>query len=79
VTTIRSAFASSDEQELRATLREVNELRRVRGLHQLEPWWQVLRRDPFRPRRFISARLRRSCPDAPDANNKLAAPTECIR
>jgi hypothetical protein len=43
VSTVRGMFASSDEQELQAILREVDELRRrrVRGLRELGPWWQI--------------------------------------
>jgi hypothetical protein len=37
VTTVLEVFGSSDEQELRATLAEVNELRRARGLQELGP------------------------------------------
>jgi hypothetical protein len=63
VSTVQGMFASSDEQEVRATLREVNELRRARGLQQLEPWWQLQRQGLFRPRRFIRAQRRRRCPE----------------
>ena len=62
---VQGMFASSDEQEVRATLREVNELRRARGLQQLEPWWQMQHQGLFRPRRFIRAQRRRRCPEEP--------------
>ncbi len=46
----------SDEQELQVMLHEANELRRARGLQQLEPWWRGQRRDLFGPRRLVAAR-----------------------
>jgi hypothetical protein len=48
--TVHGMFASSDEQELRAMVREVDELRRARGRQQLGPWWQIQRKSLFRPR-----------------------------
>jgi hypothetical protein len=52
VSTIDRMFASNDEQEMRSMLREVDELRRARGLPTLRPWWQIQRRGLFGPRRF---------------------------
>jgi hypothetical protein len=40
VSTVHEMFASSDEQEVTALVREVDELRSARGLQQLGPWWQ---------------------------------------
>jgi len=52
VSTIHGMIATSDDQDVRAMLSEANELRRARGLQQLGPWWQVQRRDLYRPRRL---------------------------
>ena len=38
MSTVHEMFASGDEQEVQAILREVDELRRARGLQQLGPW-----------------------------------------
>jgi hypothetical protein len=65
VTTVLEVFGSSDEQELRATLSEVNELRRARGLQELGPWWHMHGRRFFRPRRFIRAQSVRPCGEGP--------------
>jgi hypothetical protein len=50
VSTVYEMFASSDEQEITALVREVDELRRSRGLQQLSPWWQIQRSGLFGPR-----------------------------
>jgi hypothetical protein len=44
---------ASDEHDLQVMLREANELRRARGLQQIEPWWRVplLALLPASPRR----------------------------
>jgi hypothetical protein len=52
VSAVHEMFASSDEQEMTALVREVDELRRARGLQQLGPWWQIQRSGLFRPRRL---------------------------
>ena len=65
MSTVHEMFASSDEQEMQAILREVDELRRARGLQQLGPWWQIQRHGLFRTRRFSRARLRPRCPETP--------------
>jgi hypothetical protein len=52
VSTVHEMFASSDEQEMTALVREVDELRRARGLQQLGPWWQIQRSALFGPRRL---------------------------
>ena len=41
MSTVHEMFTSGDEQEIQANLREVDELRRARGLQQLGPWWQI--------------------------------------
>lgn len=56
MSTVHGAFVSSDEQDVQVMLREVNELRRARGLQQTEPWWHVQRRDLLPRRRFLRAR-----------------------
>jgi hypothetical protein len=55
-------FASSDEQEMQAILREVDELRRARGVQQLGPWWQIQRHGLFGTRRLghVQRRARRT-------------------
>jgi hypothetical protein len=52
VSTVHEMFASSDEQEMTAIVREVDELRRARALQQLGPWWQIQRSGLFGPRRL---------------------------
>jgi hypothetical protein len=47
---VYGAFVSGDEQEVQSMLREVNELRRARGLQQLEPWWKL---PGARPERWL--------------------------
>ena len=63
MSTVHGMFASGDEQEMQAILREVDELRRARGLQQLGPWWQIQRHGLFRPRRFNCAQQRPRCPE----------------
>jgi hypothetical protein len=65
VSTVHGMFASSDEREMHAILREVDELRRARGLQQLGPWWQIQRHGLFRTRRFSRAQPRPRCPEEP--------------
>jgi hypothetical protein len=65
VSTVHGMFASSDEQEMQEIVREVDELRRARGLQQLGPWWQIQRHGLFRPRRFNRAQQRPRCPEEP--------------
>jgi hypothetical protein len=48
----------SDDGELAAMLREANELRRARGVSQLEPRWAVARRDLVRPARLTAVTRR---------------------
>ena len=55
VSTVHGMFVSSDEQEIQAIVREVDELRRARGLQQLGPWWQIQRHGLFRTRRVSRA------------------------
>ena len=47
MSTVHGMFVSGDEQEMQAILREVDELRRARGLQQLGPWWQIQRHGLF--------------------------------
>jgi hypothetical protein len=54
-------FASSDEQEMTALGREVDELRRARGLQQLGPWWQIQRSGLFGPGRLGRTQGRARC------------------
>jgi hypothetical protein len=56
-------FASNDEQELKALLREADELRRARGLQQFGPWWQIQRSGLFRRRWLGRARRWARCPE----------------
>jgi hypothetical protein len=65
VNTVHEMFASSDEQEMTALVREVDELRRARGLQQLGPWWQIQRSGLFRPRRLGRTQRRSRCAKAP--------------
>jgi hypothetical protein len=65
VSTVHGMFASSDEQEMQAIVREVDELRRARGLRQLSPWWQIQRHGLFRTRRFSRAQPRPRRPEEP--------------
>ena len=65
VSTVHGMFASSDEQEIQAIVREVDELRRARGLQQLGPWWQIQRHGLFRTRRVSRAQPRPPCPEEP--------------
>jgi hypothetical protein len=50
---------------MQAILREVDELRRARGLQQLGPWWQIQHHGLFRTRRFSRAHVRPRCPEEP--------------
>ena len=52
MSTLNQMFASTDEQEMTALVREVDELRRASGLQQLGPWWQIQRSGLFGPRRL---------------------------
>jgi hypothetical protein len=61
VSTVHEMFASSDDQEMTALVREVDELRRARGLQQLAPWWQIRRSGLFGPRRLGRTRRRARC------------------
>ena len=61
VSTVHEMFASSDEQEMTALVREVDELRRARGLQQMGPWWQIQRSGLFGPRRLRGAQRRARC------------------
>ena len=61
MSTVHEMFASSDEQEMTALVREVDELRRARGLQQLGPWWQIQRSGLFRPRRLGRPQRRARC------------------
>jgi hypothetical protein len=61
VSTVHDVFASSDEKELTALVREVDELRRARGLQQLGPWWQIQRSGVFGSRRLGRAQRRARC------------------
>jgi hypothetical protein len=63
VSTVNEMFASCDEQEMTALVREVDELRRARGLQQLGPWWQIQRSGLFGPRRLGRAQRRARCAD----------------
>jgi hypothetical protein len=63
VSTVHEMFASSDEQEMTALVREVDELRRARGLQQLGPWWQIQRSGLLSPRRLGRTQRRARCPD----------------
>jgi hypothetical protein len=64
VSTVHGMFASSDEQEMKALLREVDELRRARGLQQLGPWWwQIQRSGVLRTRWLGRAHRRARCPE----------------
>jgi hypothetical protein len=65
VSTVHGMFASSDEKEMQAIVREVDELRRARGLQQLGPWWQIQQHGLFRTRRFGRANVRSRCPEEP--------------
>jgi hypothetical protein len=65
VSTVHRMFASSDEQEMQTILREVDELRRARGLQQLGPWWQIQRHVLFRSRRNSRAQSQPRCPEEP--------------
>ena len=65
MSTVKEMFASGDEHEMQAILREVDELRRARGLQQLGPWWQIQHHGLFRTRRFGRAQLRPRCPEEP--------------
>jgi hypothetical protein len=69
VSTVHEMFASGDEQEVQAILREVDELRRARGLQQLGPWWQLQRHGLFRTHRFRRVHVPPPCPEAPIANS----------
>jgi hypothetical protein len=62
VSTVHEMFASSDEQEMTALVREVDELRRARGLQQLGPWWQIQLSGLFRPWRLGRTQLRAGAP-----------------
>ena len=50
MSTVHEVFASRNEQEVTALVREVDEPRRASGLRQLGPWWQVQRAGLFGPR-----------------------------
>ena len=65
MSTVHGMVASSDEKEMQAILREVDELRRARGLQQLGPWWQIQRHGLFRTRRFNRAHQRPRSPEEP--------------
>jgi hypothetical protein len=65
VSTVHEMFASSDEQEMQAILREVDELRRARGRQQLGPWWQIQDHGLFCTRRFSRAHVWPRCPEEP--------------
>ena len=58
MSTVHEMFPSSDEQEMTALVREVDELRRARGLQQLGPWWQIQLSGLFRPCRLARTQLR---------------------
>jgi hypothetical protein len=58
---VHEVFASSDEQELTALARQVDELRRARGLQQLAPWWHIQRSGLFGPRRLGRTQHRARC------------------
>jgi hypothetical protein len=62
VTTVYEMFPSSDEREMTALVREVDELRRARGLQQLGPWWQIQLAGLFRRRRLGRTQLRAGAP-----------------
>ena len=68
MSTVHEMFASGDEQEMQAIVREVDELRRARGLQQLGPWWQIQHHGLFRTRRFSRAHVRPRCPEAPKSS-----------
>jgi hypothetical protein len=55
-------FGSSDEQEMTALVREVDELRRARGLPPLGPWWQIQLSDLFHPSRVTRTQLKAGTP-----------------
>jgi hypothetical protein len=61
VSTVHEMFASSDEQEMTALVREVDELRRARGLQQLGPGWQIQRSGLFGSSRLSRTRRRARC------------------
>jgi hypothetical protein len=61
MSTVHEMFGSSDEKEVQATVREVDELRRARGLQQLGPWWQIQHHGLFRTRRFSRTHRRARC------------------
>ena len=61
MTTVHELFASSDEQDMMALVREVDELRRSRGLQQLSPWWQIPRSGLFHPRWLGRTQRRARC------------------
>ncbi len=65
MSTVHEMFASGDEREMQAILREVDELRRARGLQQLGPWWQVQHHGLLGTRRFSRAQVRPRCPEEP--------------
>jgi hypothetical protein len=65
VRTVHEMFASGDEQEMQAIVREVDELRRARGLQQLGPWWQIQHHGHFRTRRPTRAQVWPRCPEEP--------------
>ena len=61
MSTVHEMFASSDEQEMTALVREVDELRRARGLQQLGPWWQIQLSGLLRPCRLGRTQRRARC------------------
>jgi hypothetical protein len=61
VSSVNEMFASTDEQEMAALVREVDELRRARGLQQLGPSWQIQRSGLFGPRRLGRTQRRARC------------------
>ena len=54
MSTVHEMFASGDEHEMQAILREVDELRRARGLQQFGPWWRIQHHGLFGTRRFAA-------------------------
>ena len=61
MSTVHDMFTSIDEQEMTALVREVDELRRARGLQQLGPRWQIQRSGLFGPRRLGRTQRRARC------------------